>query len=199
MQDVTTLSAAFKQIDDLIKQVSAQLAPTGKEIDYAQLASDPGAQLPAGAALTVDSFKSLPDIVPGYIKITAKDDPTKSKDWQKDLDDIQKNAITVIQDANAQDQNLAKLKEELSTLAGMKSAWEKIPAIEKNRADLSRRATEAEVLAQNAPGPDAAVAPYIIDPKVYLAQQRDRLNTSPLAKADAGRLCRLERTSPRAP
>ena len=184
LQDVTTLSAAFKQIDDLIKQVSAQLAPAGKEIDYAQLASDPAAQLPAGAALSVESFKSLPQIVPGYIKIAAKDDPTRSRDWQKDLDDIQKNAITVIQDANGQDQNLPKLKEQFGTLTAMKAAWEKIPAIEKNRPDLAKRASDAEIslktLHDNA---NEWVAPYIIEPKVYLAQQRDRLTGSPLAKA----------------
>lgn len=182
--DVTSLSAAFKQIDDLIKQVSAQLSPAGKEIDYAQLAQDPGAQIPSGGALTIDSFKALPQIVPGYIKIAAKDDPTKSVDWQKNLDDIQNNAIAIIQKANARDQNLPKLKGEFDALAAMKAEWEKIPAIEKNRSDLAKRASEAQAsLKTLTDDAHAGVAPYIIDPKVYLAQQRERLTSSPLAKA----------------
>ncbi len=108
----------------------------------------------------------------------------QSVDWNGKIAAVEKNEIEFIRTSNASDANLPKLQQADAQQKQMVADWANIPAIESHRADLAQRVSGAQAaLGSLETNASTWSAPYRIDPKVYLAQQRDRLTGTPLAKA----------------
>jgi formylglycine-generating enzyme required for sulfatase activity len=184
LADVTALADAFGKVETVLTGLVSDLKPAGgRDIVFAELAADPAAQVPPGP-LTPESFTGLPAVARGYVKLAA--DPRAAVDWAKSLDDLQKEFIDKISEANPQDPNLPALVGRHAALAKAVAdfAPDRISAIEKNRDRLDTLVANAkDDLSKLTRDGGEWVAPYIIDPAQYIAKMRARLTDSPLAKA----------------
>ncbi|HVS70480.1 MAG TPA: SUMF1/EgtB/PvdO family nonheme iron enzyme [Phycisphaerae bacterium] len=181
LQDVTALAAAFAKVQSVVDQLDTELNRKDQTILFDQLAKDPAAQVPADGP-TFDSYAALPALAKGYVKLPT--DPRDSVAWQKSLDEIQHDMIAVINEQNPQDPNLPTLQKDHQALITFVNNWRDIPPIEKNHDRLATLVSQAKTnLDKLREEGGAWVAPYIIDPPVYIAQQTERITKSPLAKA----------------
>lgn len=183
LADVTALAETFTRIEEVASRLVTELASQpGREIVYSELARDPAAQV-AGAP-TFEQFSALPALAAKYVKLAT--DPRDSVPWTRSLETLQSEIIAKIREANPQDANLPLLVERHARLAAEVSAFgpARIPPIEKNKEQLlalvSKAKTDLDKLTEDG---NTWVAPYIIEPAIYIAQQRDRLAKSPLARA----------------
>jgi hypothetical protein len=183
LADVTSLAESFTKIEAVVTQLVADLNPKpGREIIFAELARDPAAQVQGKA--TLDQYTALPALAANYVKLAT--DPRDSVPWTKALDTLKSDIIAKIQEANPQDPNLPSLVDRHAKLSAEIAAFgpTSIAPIEKNKIQLlalvSKAKTDLDKLTDDG---NTWVAPYIIEPAVYIAGQRDRLTTSPLAKA----------------
>ncbi|HEY4329909.1 MAG TPA: hypothetical protein VGN88_09245, partial [Phycisphaerae bacterium] len=187
LDDVTALAAAFTKIQAALTKLNAALTIKDRQIVYAELAKDPKAA--PDIVPSIEAYEALGEVVPLYLKM--EDDPRANLaiNWGRVLPDVETNMTKFLTPAAEQGapgaaDHLKQLSERRTTLEQAIKTGAAIPSIEKNRAAITTGAMAVATSIQEI-GADADEwsAPFKIDPDKFLADHRDYIAKSPLAKA----------------